>query len=409
MERADVIIVGAGHGGAQAAIALRQNDFTGSILVIGREPVIPYERPPLSKEYLAREKTWERICIRPEKFWVDKDIAMRLGVEVVAIDAGAHTVTLADGDEVGYGKLIWAAGGDARKLACDGSDLAGVYSVRTKDDVDLLMLELDHGAKRAVVIGGGYIGLEAAAVLSKFGVHVTLLEALPRVLARVSGETLSRFYESEHRSHGVDLRTGVTVDCLLGENSRVTGVKLGDGTVLPADIAIVGIGLVPCVEPLIAAGARGGNGVEVNEFCQTSVPDIYAIGDCATHANDFAGGDVIRLESVQNANDMAVVAAKAICGNPSPYKVIPWFWSNQYDLKLQTVGLSAGHDLALVRGDPKMRAFSVIYLKEGRVIAIDSVNQVKDYVQGRKLIEGAVVVAPDLLCDVAIPLKELAG
>lgn len=239
--------------------------------------------------------------------------------------------------------------------------------------------------------------------------HLIDCDPVRRWLARVSGETLSRFYESEHRSHGVDLRTGVTVDCLLGENSRVTGVKLGDGTVLPADIAIVGIGLVPCVEPLIAAGARGGNGVEVNEFCQTSVPDIYAIGDCATHANDFAGGDVIRLESVQNANDMAVVAAKAICGDPSPYKVIPWFWSNQYDLKLQTVGLSAGHDLALVRGDPKMRAFSVIYLKEGRVIAIDSVNQVKDYVQGRKLIEGAVVVAPDLLCDVVIPLKELAG
>ncbi|WP_298282268.1 FAD-dependent oxidoreductase [Novosphingobium sp.] len=414
MEQADVIIVGAGHGGAQAAIALRQNGFEGRVLVIGREPEIPYERPPLSKEYLAREKTFERICIRPEQFWVDKNIEMKLSSEVVSLDPAAHTVKLGDGSEIGYGKLIWATGGDPRRLSCVGADLAGVHAVRTREDADRLMRELDAlestgGAKRAVVVGGGYIGLEAAAVLTKFDVQVTLLEALPRVLARVAGEALSEFYQAEHRAHGVDLRTGAAMDCIEGDGTKVTGVKMQDGSVLPADIVIVGIGIIPCIAPLLSAGAAGANGVDVDEFCRTSLPDIYAIGDCAAHANDFADGAVIRLESVQNANDMATTAAKDICGVPVPYKATPWFWSNQYDLRLQTVGLSTGHDNAVLRGDPATRSFSVVYLKGGKVIALDCVNMVKDYVQGKKLVETRAHIAPEMLADASVPLKEIVA
>ena len=407
MEQADVVIVGAGHGGAQAALALRQNGFEGRVLVIGREPEIPYERPPLSKEYLARDKTFDRICIRPAQFWTDKNVEMRLSSEVTAVDPAAHVVRLGDGSEVQYGKLIWATGGDPRRLSCMGSDLVGVHAVRTKADVDRLMAELDAGAKRAVVIGGGYIGLEAAAVLTKFDVHVTLLEALPRVLARVAGEALSSFYEAEHRAHGVDLRTAAAMDCIEGDGTKVTGVRMADGSVLPADMVIVGIGIVPCVGPLISAGAAGGNGVDVDEFCRTSLPDVYAIGDCAAHANDFADGAVIRLESVQNANDMATTVAKDICGAPAPYKATPWFWSNQYDLKLQTVGLSTGHDQAVLRGDPATRSFSVVYLKGGKVVALDCVNMVKDYVQGKKLVEARAQIAPETLADAGVPLKEM--
>lgn len=405
--RADVVIVGAGHGGAQAAIALRQNGFAGSILVIGREPELPYERPPLSKEYLAREKTFERIMIRPAAFWEDKAVEMALGHEVVAVDPDARVLRTADGATVSYGDLIWATGGDARRLSCAGHDLAGVHGVRTRADADRLMAELDAGAKRAVVIGGGYIGLEAAAVLTKFGAHVTLLEALPRVLARVAGEALSTFYQDEHRAHGVDLRTQVTVDCLEGKDGKVTGVRLADGSVLPADLVIVGIGIIPQVGPLLAAGAAGGNGVDVDEFCRTSLPHVYAIGDCAAHANAFAQGAVIRLESVQNANDQATVAAKAICGAPVPYKATPWFWSNQYDLRLQTVGLSTGHDEAVLRGDPATRSFSVVYLRHGKVIALDCVNMVKDYVQGKKLVETGAALSAAQLADAGVPLKDM--
>jgi 3-phenylpropionate/trans-cinnamate dioxygenase ferredoxin reductase subunit len=268
------------------------------------------------------------------------------------------------------------------------------------------MGEIDGGVRNIVVIGGGYIGLEAAAVLTKLGCTVTLLEALPRVLARVAGEELSAFYEKEHRGHGVDLRTGVAVEGLEGEG-RVTGVRLADATVIPADAVIVGIGIVPAVGPLIAAGAAGGNGVDVDEYCRTSLPDIYAIGDCAAFACAYAGGTVMRVESVQNANDMGTCVAKAICGDAHPYHAFPWFWSNQYDLRLQTAGISLGYTETIVRGDPAARSFSVVYLKDGKVIALDCVNAVKDYVQGRKLVEAATSPDRMQLADAEVPLKEL--
>ncbi len=407
MPHYDIVIVGAGHGGAQAGIALRQQGFEGSILMVGRDTQAPYERPPLSKEYLAREKPFERIMIRPKQFWADKDVELKLGTSVTKVDPANHEATLSGGEVISYGKLIWAAGGDPRRISLPGSDLAGIHYVRDKADADRMMAELDAGAKEVVVIGGGYIGLEAAAVMIKLGCKVTLLEALDRVLARVAGEDLSAFYEADHRAHGVDLRTSVAVEAIEGDGERVTGVKLATGEVIPCQMVVVGIGIVPAIGPLIEAGAAGANGVDVDEYCRTSLDDVYAIGDCAAHANDYAGGAVIRLESVQNANDMATTAAKSICGDPQPYHALPWFWSNQYDLKLQTAGLNLGHDATVLRGDPANRSFSVIYLKEGKVIALDCVNQVKDYVQGRKLVEAGKAIPPEQLMDTDTPLKEM--
>ncbi|WP_114521298.1 FAD-dependent oxidoreductase [Altererythrobacter sp. ZODW24] len=407
MEHADVIIVGSGHGGASAAIALRQQGFEGSVMMIGRENNLPYERPPLSKEYLAGTKPFERILIRPEAFWAERNVTLRLGNAVSAIDPMTKTVTLTDKSEVRYGSLIWSAGGNPRRMSCAGCDLEGIHTVRDLADADRMMAELEGGSRRAVVVGGGYIGLEAAAVLTKFECQVTLLEAQDRVLSRVAGEELSAFYEAEHSAHGADVRTGANVEAFEGEGVKVSGVKLASGEVIPADIVVVGIGIVPAIGPLIAAGAAGANGVEVDEYCLTSLEDVYAIGDCAAHANPYAGGAVIRLESVQNANDMAKVAASTIMGEGEPYSAFPWFWSNQYDLKLQTAGLSLDYDKAVTRGDPASRSFSVVYLKEGRVIAVDCVNSVKDYVQGRKLIEARAEPDTELLADAETPLKEL--
>ncbi|MEH3036849.1 MAG: FAD-dependent oxidoreductase [Sphingomonas adhaesiva] len=406
MQQFDVVIVGAGHAGAQAAIALRQRKFAGTIALIGDEPELPYERPPLSKEYLARDKPFERILLRPAAFWTDKQVTLLPNTRVDAVDPAAHRVTTADGEAIGYGTLIWATGGSPRRLTCTGHDLIGVHGVRTRADVDRLMDELP-ATERVVVIGGGYIGLEAAAVLTKLGKHVTLLEALPRVLARVAGEPLSRFYEAEHRAHGVDVRLGVAVDCILEKDGRATGVRLADGEVLDGQMVIVGIGIVPAVQPLLAAGAAGGNGVAVDALCRTSLPDVFAIGDCALHANGYADGAEIRLESVQNANDQANVVARALTGTQEAYDAVPWFWSNQYDLKLQTVGLSTGHDAAILRGDPATRSFSLVYLRGGKVIALDCVNATKDYVQGRALVVGRAEVSPEKLADAATPLKEM--
>ena len=407
MTRADAVIVGSGHGGAQAAIALRQKGFSGSILMIGRDRDPPYERPPLSKEYLAGEKPFERIMIRPRQFWDDKQVELKLGCNVSKVDPEARELTVSGGETIGYSTLIWAAGGDARRLSCPGGHLDGVHAVRDKPDVDRLKTELEQGARRVVVVGGGYIGLEAAAVLRKLGCEVTVLEALDRVLSRVAGEDLSRFYEAEHRRQGVVMRHTVQVAGLEGEGHRVSAVRLADGETIACDIVVVGIGIVPAVGPLIAAGAAGANGVDVDEFCRTSLDDVFAIGDCAAHANPYAHGAVLRLESVQNAHDMAKVAAAAICGDPQPYDAVPWFWSNQYDLRLQTVGLSLGHDATVLRGDPETRSFSVVYLRERRVIAVDAVNATREYVQGRKLVEARLLVEdPADLLDTERPLKD---
>lgn len=390
----DAVIVGAGHGGAQCAIALRQNGFTGTIAVIGKEPEYPYERPPLSKEYLAHKKTFDRLYIRQPSFWAGKAIDFILGAEVTAVDPAAKRLVTADGAMIGYGTLIWATGGEPRRLSCSGTDLAGVHAVRTRADCDMMMAEIDSGISRVVVIGGGYIGLESAAVLSGLGVQVTLLEALPRILARVAGDAVSTFYQQEHRKRGVDLRIGVKVDCLVGEGGRVAGVVLEDREIIRADAVIVGIGIVPATAPLTVAGAVGANGIDVDDHCRTSLPDVYAIGDCAAFACRYAGGARIRVESVQNATDMATCVAKGVCGIPAPYDAFPWFWSNQYDLRLQTAGINIGYDDTILCGDPDAGAFSVIYLRDRRIVALDCINATSDFVRGRKLVTASASVDP---------------
>jgi 3-phenylpropionate/trans-cinnamate dioxygenase ferredoxin reductase subunit len=405
--RYDALIVGAGHAGAQTAIALRQAKFTGTIALVGDEPDLPYERPPLSKDYLCGEKSFDRMLIRPPGFWADQHITLLSGRTVISVDPVSHAVGLEDGATLSYGSLVWAAGGAPRRMICAGGDLAGVHTVRTRADVERMRAELGS-VTRVVVVGGGYIGLEIAATLVQLGKHVTVLEALDRVLARVAGEPLSRFYEAEHRARGVEVRLSARVECIEGVEGRAVAARLANGERLPADMVIVGIGIVPAVGPLLAAGAEGGNGVAVDAQCRTTLRDVFAVGDCALHNNAYADGALIRLESVQNATDQAVVAARVIAGAPTAYSAVPWFWSNQYDLRLQTVGLSIGHDKMVVRGEPSSRRFSVLYLKAGRVVALDCVNSSPDYIQGRALVLARALVDTARLADPAIPLKSLA-
>jgi 3-phenylpropionate/trans-cinnamate dioxygenase ferredoxin reductase component len=379
-QRFDILIVGGGHGGAQAAIALRQGGHEGTIALVSAEGDLPYERPPLSKDYLAGGREFERILIRPAAFWAERKVELLLGRAAIAVDAEDHRVTLSDGTDIGYGTLIWAAGGTPRRLP-------GCLVIRSRADADRIRAALPS-VTRASVVGGGYIGLEAAAVLRTLGKEVRVIEAADRLLPRVAGAGLADFFETEHRAQGVDVRTGTRVE-----------------SVDPGELVIAGIGIDPVVAPLRAAGAAGEDGIDVDDYCRTSLADIYAVGDCAAHLNRFGGGARVRIESVQNASDQANVAAKTILGRGEPYAAIPWFWSNQYDLKLQTVGLLGGHDEAIVRGDPATRSFSVVYLKRGRVIALDCVNRIRDYVQGRKLIETGATPAPSRLADPEVALK----
>ncbi|OBY26562.1 NAD(P)/FAD-dependent oxidoreductase [Leisingera sp. JC1] len=401
METWDCVIVGAGHGGARAAHTLRQAGFEGSIALIGDEAELPYDRPSVSKDYLSGKKCFDRIGLHPESFWSTREIDLRLKTRVVSVAAEAHSVTCDNGEMLGYRHLIWSAGGAPRRLACPGADLPGVYYLRSKGDADALMAHLDR-ASCAVIIGGGYIGLEAAAVLRAKGIAVTLLEAQERVLARVTAEPVSEFYQSRHRAEGVDLRLSSAVSAILGTEA-VARVQLSDGEEIAADLVIVGVGIIPETGALEAAGAEISNGILVDDTCQSSLPDIYCIGDCAL----LRDGPGVRIESVQNANDQAATVAKAICGDPQPYRALPWFWSNQYDLRLQTIGLNVGFDDWVLRGDPASGAFSLAYLKAGKLIAIDCINRPKDYVQGRKLIEAGLTPARETLADISVLLTDL--
>jgi 3-phenylpropionate/trans-cinnamate dioxygenase ferredoxin reductase subunit len=400
----DVLIVGTGHGGAQTAISLRHQGFTGTLAMLGDEFEMPYERPPLSKEYLAGEKSFDRLLIRPEQFWAERQVRFLLGMRAVSVHPRKHEVLLQNGDTIAYKQLIWAAGGSPRPLACEGGRLKGVHAIRSRHDVDQLIGELKlHGS--VTIIGGGYIGLEAAAALRRLGKNVVLLESQPRVLARVAGEELSRFYEREHRTQGVDIRLNQSIACLEGLDGRISGIRFSDGSVLKSPVVIVGIGIQPSVEPLATAGAVCPNGVAVDQYCRTNLPNIFAIGDCAMHPNIFAQGASIRLESVQNANDHAATVARFITGRPQAYEAVPWFWSHQYDLKLQTIGLSMGHDDTVLRGNPEKRSFSIVYLRGGQVIALDCVNSVHDYVYGRALILSNARPSPCQLADPSVSLK----
>jgi 3-phenylpropionate/trans-cinnamate dioxygenase ferredoxin reductase component len=406
-QRYDVVIVGGGHGGAQTAIALRQHKLAGSMAIVGEEPALPYERPPLSKDYLARKKGREALLLRPAAFWADRSIHMLSGRRVIGIEPDAKAIVTSEGERLEYGALVWATGGHARKLSCRGHDLKGMHYVRTAADIDRLHGELIPDA-RIAIIGGGYIGLEVAATLSSLGHAVTLVEALDRVLARVAGEAISRFLEAEHAARGVDVRLSAKVEAIEGTNGCVSAVRLTTGECLAADIIIVGIGIIPEISALSAAGAKVSNGVQVDEFCRTSLRDVFAVGDCALHANPYAGGDFVRLESVQNANDMALTASRSIVGSPQPYRALPWFWSNQYDLRLQTAGLSAAHTEMVIRGSPAGKSFSVVYLRDSRVLALDCINAPRDFMHGRQLIERQTRISKEMLEDCSQSLKQIA-
>lgn len=406
LEKYDVAVVGAGHGGAQTALALRAQNFRGTIALFGDEPDLPYDRPALSKEYLAGERPLQQLPFLAVDGWVAQGITLKLGQRIVAVDAARHQFETHAGVFVQYGRLVWATGSTPRALACPGHRAVGVHTLRSRSDVDRILEGLSQ-TQHVIVVGGGYIGLEAAAVLTKLGKQVTVLEALDRVLARVAGEPLSRFYEKEHRAHGVDVRLGARVGRIEEQGGRVCGVSLADGTTLPAQVVIVGIGVEPSVRLLRDQGAAGHNGVRVDAHCHTSLPDIYAIGDCAEHRNRYSRDEWTRLESVQNANDQALTAAKAICGRPQPYDVMPSFWSNQYDLRLQIAGLSRDFDDAVVRGDPATRSFSVIYRRNKKVIGLDCVNAVRDYLQGKALVTTGVATDAQLLADPEVPLKRI--
>ncbi|RJG00659.1 NAD(P)/FAD-dependent oxidoreductase [Noviherbaspirillum sedimenti] len=409
MDTYDVLVVGAGHGGAQIVASLRQQGFKGSIGMIGDEVDAPYERPPLSKAYLAGETSVDQLLLRPQAFWIEQEIALKTGLRVTSVDAQAHQVRCASGEQFGYRHLVWATGGQPRRLVCKGSDLAGIHVVRTRAQVDAMRDEVVH-AKNVVIIGGGYIGLETAAILAKAGKSVCVIEAQDRVLARVTSPVVSAFYEEEHRRHGVRILTKTSIESLLGDKGRIAGVLLSNGEVLPADMAVVGIGLIPEVSALMDAGAVCTNGVDIDAQCRTTLLDVYALGDCVNYVNAFADGARVRLESVQNANDQAKVVATNIIGiAQASYSAVPWFWSNQYDLKLQTVGLNIGYDQTVVRGNPDNRSFSVVYLRKGKIIALDCINAARDFVFGKKLVAQGVVATAAQLEDVHVDLNSLAA
>jgi len=405
---AGVVVVGAGHAAGEFAFRLRQNGFVGPVTLIGDEPHLPYQRPPLSKTFLAGEIDTQSLLLRPQKSYDAANITFMGGALVEKIDRAAHTVTLGGGATHRYEKLVLATGGRARPLNCPGATLAGVHTLRSIGDVEAIRANLQP-EKRLVIIGGGYIGLEVAAIAIKHGLHVTLLEAAPRVLARVAGLEISAFYEKAHREAGVTIHTNAMVERLEESAERpghVGAVTLAGGQTFPADFVVAGVGLLPNVELAVQAGLKVENGIWVDEHCRTEDFDVLAIGDCSNHPSAFLGRRV-RLESVPNALEQARVAADTICGNLVPYGAIPWFWSDQYDLKLQAVGMSENYDQVVQRGDMGARAFTMFYLRKGVVIAADSVNRAADFMAAKRIVGAAMGVEAAVLEDISRPLKEL--
>jgi len=401
-----VLIIGAGEAGGQAAISLRQGGYQGRVIVIGDERYIPYERPPLSKAFLAGETEIERMYMRGAEFYPQNNIELKLSTVVAAIDRAGKSVTLANGERLTYDKLVIATGGRVRKLSAPGADLPGVNYLRSIDDVLAYRDHLKAGLKLAV-IGGGYIGLEVAAVAVKRGCAVSVIEALPRVLNRVVPEEMSAFYANVHRKAGVTILTDTAVQAFEGPG-KLAAVVCADGRKISADMAIVGIGILPNIEIAQAAGLACDNGIVVNEYAQTSDPDIYAAGDCTNHPNEILGRR-LRLESVPNALAQGKAAAMHILGKGEKYAEVPWFWSDQYDLKLQMTGLTEPGDTLIIRGSIAERKFSACYLREGVFVACHAVNMAKDFLQSKKLI--AAKARPDRakLADPTIALKDLAG
>lgn len=380
-----VVIVGAGQAGAELAGALRQQGFAGRITLVGDEPHPPYRRPALSKAFLAGEVSQESLYLKTLDAYEKQGIECRLGLTVERIDRAAHQVRLTDGTTLEYDKLALATGGRARKLPLPGADHSNVHYVRNIGDIQRLQQQFEIG-RRLVIIGGGYIGLEAASIGIKKGLKVCVIEAMPRVLARVTVPEISAYYESVHRLRGVEIRTGVGVKALEGEQ-RVEAVVLADGHRVPADLVVVGIGLIPNTELAEAAGLAVSNGIVVDACTQTSDPDVVACGDCTLHENVFYQRRM-RLESVPNALEQARVAAANLIGTPTLYRAVPWFWSDQFELKLQMVGLSEGFDQFVVRGALEKDSFVVFYLKQGVVISADAVNRPQEFMVAKRLGRG---------------------
>ncbi len=388
---AGVVIVGAGQAGYQVAESLRTEGYEGPITLVGEESVLPYQRPPLSKDYLLGRIDAERILYRPMEFYRQNDIDLRLETRVVDLDPARKCVQLASGDTLNFEALVLATGARVRRLSITGADLRGVCYLRTLADVDDIGARLEK-ARQVVVIGAGFIGLEFASVARKSGKLVTVLEAMDRVMARVVEPELSDFFTRLHKSHGVDIVCNAQADEVIGEGGRVTGVKTVDGKLLKADLVVVGIGVVPNMELAEQAGIDCGNGIIVDGFGETSAAGIYACGDCASYVHPFAG-EAIRLESVQNAGDQARAVAAKIAGHDKPYMAVPWFWSDQYDVKLQMAGLTIGCDSHVVRGDPDSGHFSLFHYKNDRLRAVEAVAQPRDYIVGRMLLEKGI--SPD--------------
>lgn len=398
-----VVIIGGGHAAGQVAASLRQEGYEGDVTIIGDEPHPPYQRPPLSKAYLAGEQGIEKVYLRPENFYESKDITLKKGVRVDAIDTHAQTVTTNSDDTIAWEHLIIATGTRPRQLPVPGADLKGVHYLRTIADVDGIRAELTSG-KKLVIIGGGYIGLEVAAVAIEAGAEVSVLEMEDRILQRVTTEQMSAFYHQLHTGRGIDIRVNTGASAIEGDG-RVEAVVCGDEKVA-ADMVIVGIGVIPNIELAEAAGINCDNGIVVNDHCLTSAPNVYAIGDCSNHPNPILDRR-LRLESVPNAMEQSRVTAANIVGKDKTYASMPWFWSDQYDLKLQMLGFSADGEEVVQRGDMESQEFAVFYLKDGAIVAVDAVNSPREFMAAKQLVGKTIDKAK--LADTSVPIKDLIG
>lgn len=402
----NVIIAGAGHAAGQVAVSLRQGGFDGKIIMVGEEEYLPYQRPPLSKAYLAGKMELDRLFIRQQKYYDDHNVDIRLSTRVESIDTQGQTVTLSSGERLEYGRLVIATGSQVRKIDIPGVDLDGVHYLRSIDDVRRMQPDFQSG-NNLIVIGAGYIGLEVAAVAVKHGLNVTVREMADRVMNRVVCPEVSAFFEKVHTEEGVDILCNRNPHSTLLGEGHVEALRASDGQESPADMVCIGVGILPTTDIAEAAGIDCDNGILVDECCRTSDPHILAIGDCTNHPNSLLGRR-LRLESVHNAQEQAKTAAATMCGELKPYAQIPWFWSDQYDIKLQIVGLSGEHDQVVLRGDPNERSFAAFYMDGDRLIAVDAINKAREFMLSKKLIAAGARIDPEILADESIEFKELA-